>query len=165
MRGCVVTKKIFRLVHDQARRGVAEFVQYAPDGWVVTFSEPTRSLDQNAKFHAICADVRKAGAKWMGRELTDQQWKVLFVSGHAVATGIGADVIPGLEGEFVNIRESTASMSKKRGASLIEYVLAWCAENEIMLPSYGGDYDASDVQNELRRSEVRKADRSEVCSV
>ena len=58
---------------------------------------------------------------------------MLFVSGHAIATGIGADVVPGLEGEFVNIRESTASMSKKRGSSLIEYVLAWCAENEVAI--------------------------------
>lgn len=36
-----------------------------------------------------------------------------------------ADVLPGLEGEYVNIRESSAQMSVKRMASLIEYTTAW----------------------------------------
>lgn len=157
-------KRIFRLVHDQARAGVAQFAKQAPEGWVVTFAEPTRTLDQNAKFHALCSDVANSGAAWLGRQLTAQQWKVLFVSGHSVATGIGADVVPGIEGEFVNIRESTARMSKKRGASLIEYVLAWCAENEILLPSYGGDFNASYVQDGLRGSGVRETNRPSFCA-
>lgn len=157
-------KRIYRLVHDEARRRARHDVESAPDGWVVTVSEPTRSLDQNAKFHAICSDVAKAGAKWMNKPMTAQQWKVLFVSGHAVASGSGAEVVTGLEGEFVNIRESTARMSKKRGASLIEYVLAWCAEHEILLPSYGGDVDASYIQNGLRGAGVREANRTSVCA-
>ena len=35
-------------------------------------------------------------------------------------------MVPGLEGEFVNLRESTALMSKARGSSLIEYSRAFC---------------------------------------
>lgn len=57
--------------------------------------------------------------------------EVLLVSGHAIATKEGAEIVPGLEHEFVNLRESTALMSKKRGASLIEYTLAFCAGNGI----------------------------------
>jgi hypothetical protein len=102
----------------------------APEGTIAEFKDATRTLEQNAKFHALCSDVAKSGAKWMGKIRTADQWKVLFVSGHAIATGLGAEVVPGLEGEFVNIRESTAKMSKSRGSSLIEYVLAWCAEND-----------------------------------
>jgi hypothetical protein len=41
-----------------------------------------------------------------------------------------AEVIPGLEGEFVNIRESTAHMSKPRASSLIEYAVAHMAQHE-----------------------------------
>ena len=91
-----------------------------------------RTLDQSAKFHAMCEDVAKQ-ALWMGKKRTKEQWKVLFVSGHSIATGSGAEVVPGLENEFVNIRESTASMSKARLSSLIEYVQAWCAGNEVKL--------------------------------
>jgi hypothetical protein len=61
----------------------------------------------------------------------------LLVSGHATATKEGSEILPGLEGEFVNIRESTALMSKKRGASLIEYTLAYAAMNQI--PTLGYD--------------------------
>lgn len=116
-----------------ARMNALEAVRNAPEGMVVEIKPKTRTLDQNAKFHALCGDVAKSGIEWMGKSRTAQQWKVLFVSGHAIATGIGADVVPGLEGEFVNIRESTAVMSKKRGASLIEYVQAWAAENGVDL--------------------------------
>jgi hypothetical protein len=70
----------------------------------------------------------------MGKVRTPQEWKTLLVSGHAIATGYGAEVIAGLEGELVNIREPTSKMSVKRGSSLIEYTLAFCAMNDIKLP-------------------------------
>lgn len=99
----------------------------------MTIQPSTRTLDQNAKFHAICGDLSKSGVVWMGKERTDVQWKVLLVSGHAIATKEVAEFTLGLEGEYVNLRESTALMSKKRGASLIEYALAFCAMNGVRL--------------------------------
>lgn len=98
--------------------------------FVVEIKLMTRNLEQNAKFHAMCGDFSKQ-ATYMGRKLTLAQWKVLFISGHAIATGIGADVVPGIEGEFVNIRESSAQMSVKRMSSLIEYVHAYAASINI----------------------------------
>lgn len=62
---------------------------------------------------------------WCGKKLKPEQWKVLLISGHAVATKQEAEVVPGLEGEYVNIRESSADMSVGRMASLIEYTMAW----------------------------------------
>jgi hypothetical protein len=91
----------------------------------------TRSGDQNAKFHALCSDLERSGVEWAGKPRDAAAWKVLLVSGHAVATKQGAEMVPGLEGEFVNIRESTALMSKARGSSLIEYAVAFCAEHGI----------------------------------
>jgi hypothetical protein len=91
----------------------------------------TRSLDQNAKFHVLCSDFQRAKAQWAGKARTASEWKVLLVSGHAVATKEMAEIVPGLEGEFVNIRESTAAMSKARGSSLIEYTLAFGAQQGI----------------------------------
>lgn len=125
-------KFTYRLVHDTARRLAAEMCFSAPDGWMVTFQAPKNSLIQSAKFHAMCGDASKQ-CKYMGRKFPLESWKVLFISGHAIATKIGADVIPGLENEFVNIRESTASMSMKRMSSLIEYTLAWCVSNDVKL--------------------------------
>ena len=99
----------------------------------VGFETEKRTLDQNAKFHAVCADVEKSGFVYLGKPRSAQQWKVLFVSGHAVATGEPVEMVPGLEGEYVNLRESTAAMLKERKSSLIEYTLAWCAMNGVRL--------------------------------
>ena len=82
----------------------------------------------NAKFHAICGDLARAGVLWMGKPRTAAQWKVLLVSGHAVATKEGAELVHGLEGEMVNLRESTATMTKRRSSSLIEYAQAFAAQ-------------------------------------
>lgn len=117
----------FQLVHDLARRRAVAAVAEAPAGWVVTVKEPTRSLDQNAKFHAMCSDM--AGVPYYGKARNAEDWKTLFVSGHTIATGGMAEVIPGLEGEFVNIRESTARMSKSRSSSLIDYTGAYISQH------------------------------------
>lgn len=98
---------------------------------MVRISPPTRTLDMNAKFHAICSDIAHSGITWAGEPRTAAQWKVLLVSGHAVATQQGSEIVPGLEGEYVNIRESTALMSKKRGSSLIEYAQSFCAMHDV----------------------------------
>ena len=121
----------FILAHETARSRAIQTVQQAPEGWQVIIKPATRTSDQNAKFHALCSDIAKSGLPWAGKPRTAEQWKVLLVSGHAIATKEGAEIVPGLEHEFVNLRESTALMSKKRGASLIEYTLAFCASNGI----------------------------------
>lgn len=92
----------------------------------------TRSDQQNKLLHALIGDVSKQ-KDWMGKKLPPEAWKVLFVSGHSVATKQGAELVPGLEGEFCNIRESTARMGKARLNSLVEYILAWCALNGVEL--------------------------------
>lgn len=128
-----MSKQTFRLAHHEARRRAMAAVADAPDGYSVTVSEPRRSLDQNARFHAICSDLARSGVQWAGKTRDAAAWKVLLVSGHATATKAGAEIVPGLEGEFVNIRESTAAMSKARGSSLIEYAQAFAAMHGIEL--------------------------------
>jgi hypothetical protein len=97
----------------------------------ISVREDTRTLEQNAKFHALCGDIAASRFAWMGKPRSAKDWKVLLVSGHAVATKEETDVLPGLEGEFINLRESTALMSIKRGSSLIEYTLAFMVSNDI----------------------------------
>jgi hypothetical protein len=111
------------------RRRVCEIIAKAPDEIICILKDSTRTLEQNAMFHALCREASLTH-KFMGRKLSTAQWKVLFVSGHAIATGKGADMVPGLEGEFVNLRESTAQMGIKRMISLIEYSQAYLDANE-----------------------------------
>ena len=95
-----------------------------------------RTSQQNRKFHAICRDFARARIKWAGSIRNEKQWKVLLISGHAMVTGGQTEVVPGLEGELVNIRESSADMSKSRGSSLIEYCIATAVMRGIPLTEY-----------------------------
>lgn len=113
------------------RRKVADWAKKTGTGTIVEFRKATRSAEQNAIFHAICADLAKSPMQWAGARRNLEQWKVLLVSGHTKATKGEVEIIPGIEGEFVNIRESTARMGVERATSLIEYALAFCAMHNI----------------------------------
>ena len=123
-------KRTFVLINEQVRRNAAAYCMVAPEGQFARFSDPTRTLEQNALMHGCFGDIAKQ-AKYLGRVLVMPQWKTLLISGHAVATGLGVDMVPGIEGEFVNIRESSANMSVGRMSSVIEYSLAYGAMNGV----------------------------------
>jgi hypothetical protein len=95
---------------------------------VVEIKEKNRNLEQNAKLHALFEDAART-CTWMGQKRDALAWKVLFISAHSIEEKRPVEMIPGLCGEFVNIRESSAKMSVKRMSSLIEYVTAWIAHN------------------------------------
>ena len=98
-------KKTFVLAHDQARRGVGAFALSAPEGWHVTFRQPTRSLAQNDRMWAMLTEVAKQ-VEWYGRRLTPEAWKCVFS-----ASLKKQDVVPGLHGDFVVIGQSTSAMT------------------------------------------------------
>lgn len=119
-------KQVFLMEVDAERRLAMTAVANAPSGFTVEVKPTKRTDDQNRRFHAMVGDIARARIPWAGKVRTAEQWKVLLVSGHATATKDGSgDIVPGLESEFVNLRESTALMSVRRGASLIEYTRAW----------------------------------------
>lgn len=130
-------KVTIRLASPPQRRLAVDALMKAPDGYNVTIQPDTRSLQQSAMLHALFGNISKQ-CNHFGRTLNPVQWKVMFISGHAVATGLGSDMVPGLEGEYVNIRESSAQMGVKRMASLLEYVLAFCTENNVRIPAGKG---------------------------
>lgn len=126
-------RQTFILVNDRVRANAQAALSAAPADYVVTLAPRTRTNDQNAMFHAICSDIAKSGHTFAGKPRAAKVWKVLLISAHAAATDEGNEVVPGLEGEFVNIRESSALMSVRRAASLITYTLAYCDTNDIAL--------------------------------
>lgn len=120
------------LVHQEARRRAVQGVLDAPEGHVVTIKPPTRNLEQNAKLHALLTDISKQ-VPYGGKMRPMETWKAIMVSAHAIATSEPTEIVAGLEGEFLNLRESTAKMSVARMSSLIEYATAWCASNNVTL--------------------------------
>lgn len=136
------------LINDFVRHNAVTAIMRAEPGSAVTVGPATRSLDQNAKFHAICTDLAKSHLEWAGKRRNADEWKVLLVSAHTVATkddpgSVKPEIVPGLEGEFVNVRESTARMSVRRAASLITYAIAFCDMHGVQLTETikGGFYE------------------------
>lgn len=123
-------KQMFVLLNAQIRQRAAQAVLDANEGFAVRITPPTRNLEQSAKFHAICGDLARQ-LPYAGKKRTLEQWKALLCSGHSVATQENAEIVPGLEQEWLNLRESTATMSVARMSSLIEYALAYCAMNGV----------------------------------
>ena len=99
--------------------------------YVVEVKPFTRTIQQNSKLHAIFADLERQ-ATWQGQKLTAEQWKVLMISAHTIATKENHKMVIGIEGEVVNLRESSAQMSVARMVSLIEYIHAWGAQNGVV---------------------------------
>jgi hypothetical protein len=125
-----VTEKKLMVVSESNRSYIKGQIDLLEIGDQVRVGPPDRLLAQNAKLHAMCGDIARQ-AKHCGRELSLGQWKILMVSAHAIESGEEADMVPGLTGEYVNLRESTALMSIRRMASLIESVEAWGAHNGV----------------------------------
>lgn len=121
---------MFVLLNSQIRQRAAQAVLEANEGFAVRITPPTRNLEQSAKFHAICGDLARQ-LPYAGKKRTLDEWKFLIISGHSVATQQGTEILPGLEGEFLNLRESSSSMSVTRMSSLIEYAVAYCAMNNV----------------------------------
>jgi len=92
----------------------------------------TRTDPQNKLLHALFGELAHQ-AKWQNEKLTAEQWKMLMISAHTIATKEPNKMVIGLEGEVVNLRESSAQMSVARLNSLIEYVSCWAAENGIVI--------------------------------
>ena len=118
------------MIDRQRKQYAATKCMESPDDYVCIIKKRTRTLEQNAILHKIFTKLRKErefGKKKRGVD----EWKVIMVSGHAVATGGESEMTLGIEGEVINLRESTAKMSVKRLSSLLEYAIAWCAENDV----------------------------------
>ena len=120
-------KKSFRLVHAQARELAQEYIRNAPDGYIVTIAEPTRTLDQNALLWPLLERVSN-GVDWYGAKLTPEEWKDVFS-----ASLKKQKAVPGLDGGFVVCGQSTSKMGKKEFSDLIEVIYAFAASKGVEL--------------------------------
>lgn len=137
-------KRTYRLVHDTARQRAAQDVQSAPEGWIVTVSEPTRSLEQNAMLWPILQAMSKH-IDWYGQKLTDEEWKDVLT-----AALKREKVVPGINGGFVVLGQRTSKMGKKEFSDLLELALSFCAEKGVMLRDEPARIDPVTIDAEAR---------------
>lgn len=114
--------KQFRLSTPTARQLAASYCLEGPQGWLVTFREPTRSLEQNALMWARLTQISDS-VKWDGETLTPNEWKDLLT-----ACLRKQKVVRGIEGGLVFLGARTSSMSKSEMADLLTLMEAFAAE-------------------------------------
>lgn len=127
-------KRIFRLVHAEARRRAAQCVAEAPDGYVVTVAEPTRNLDQNALLWVLLTAFSEQ-LEWPVNgekvKLEPDDWKALLTA----AFGQESRVAKGLNGGMVILGTRTSQMGKRRFSEFIEFIQSVAADRGVRLAS------------------------------
>lgn len=119
-------KQTFRLVTDTARLMAVRAVQTAPDGYVVTVSEPTRSLEANAaqwpyleawaQGKEICINGKMAKG-------TSDDWKDIHTALYNGETRMAVH-----DGKVIMLPQRTSKMGKKVFSDWMEYLVAVTAQ-------------------------------------
>lgn len=115
-----------RLVGPSQRQLAHQLIDKAGDGYVVQISEPKRTDDQNAKMWAMLSDISRQ--KPLGRRCTPEQWKALAMH----ACGWAVQFENGLDGQPFPVGFRSSRMTKKEMATLIEWLMWFGAENNIV---------------------------------
>jgi hypothetical protein len=91
----------------------------------LTLKTETRSLAQNARLWAMLTDVSRQ-VVWHGQKLAPEDWKCMFSAALKKQR-----VVPGLEGGFVVLGDSTSQMTVAEMCELQELIEAFGAENDV----------------------------------
>lgn len=104
-----------------------EFKPYLLAGheFSVSVKPKTRSLEQNSRLWAMLTDVSRQ-VVWHGRKLSPEEWKHVFTAGLK-----RQDVVPGLDGGFVVLGQSTSQMSVREMGDLMELISAFGSQRGV----------------------------------
>lgn len=122
-------KRTFKLVHATARRLAVEAVQNAPDGYCVTVSEPTRSLNQNAAqwpYLEGFARQKQLCINGVMQNVTSDDWK-------DVLTGCwnGETRMAAFDGKVIMLPQRTSTMGKRVFSDWLEFLIAMAAQSGV----------------------------------
>lgn len=124
-------RKTFRLVHQEARTRAAMAVSTAPEGWIVTVSEPNRNLSQNAMLWPLLqafSDQLQWPVNGKLEWLDPDSWKEVL---SCAFEGEQARVAAGLDGGMVLLGQRTSQYGKAKFAEFIEFILATAADRGV----------------------------------
>ncbi len=114
----------------QDRGRALRWVEEAGWGSVVEFKQKGRSLSQNDAVHGLIRQIIKQRPIHNGIPMDLPLWKAAFMQ----ALGEEVRFIPTLDGTSVfPVGLSTRDLSKERFSDLIEYILWWCATEDLTI--------------------------------
>ena len=88
-----------------------------------------RTLDQNAKLHAMLADVSRQ-VEYCGKYRSVEDWKDIFAAAIKMVEQ-EEEIVPGLEGGVVVLGLHTSDMTIAQIIKMIEYIYAWASDSVV----------------------------------
>ena len=122
-------KQTFLIRDNRIRQNCIEAIQNLPTNTdrplQIIIQEDTRSLAQNRMLWACLRDVSQQ-VVWYGKKLDSDSWKNIFS-----ASLKGQETVPGINGGFVVLGQSTSKMRVSEMRDLIELIHAFGAEHNV----------------------------------
>lgn len=100
---------------------------------VLDIRKDTRSNEQNRRLWSLLADLAHQ-VNWHGNKLTADEWKCVLT-----ASLKRQKVVPGLDGGFVVLGQSTSKMTRAEMAELQELIEAFGAQQNVRFKVWEGD--------------------------
>lgn len=126
-----MNKRVFRLVSNAVRQRAIDEIWGAPEGYMASISEPTRSLEQNAAQWPIL-DALSKQLKWpVNGELVymePEEWKDVLTAAFRQET---VRLAEGLNGGTVMLGMRTSEMSKAQFSAWIEFLKWFAADRNV----------------------------------
>lgn len=137
-------KKVFKLVHSQAKQGAIACINSPDyDGFVLTLQPPCRSLDQNSKLHACLSEISRQ-VKFQGGKLSSDDTKRLLLDAFCRVRQAEGNplsnsgrLVPSLDGSgVVQLGLQSRSLSRADASEFIEYLIAWGVDQGVKFSDY-----------------------------
>jgi hypothetical protein len=126
-------KQFFILAHELARKNAMQAVLEAPTGYAVEIKPKNRTLDQNAKIHALIQEISRV-VVWAGKLQEVETWKRLLTAAWLRARGEPVEMLPAIDGFGVDVVfRPTSKLTVEEMSEFIEYVTAWTVEQGIQI--------------------------------
>lgn len=128
-----MSKRLFVFNHAEARRRAAQHCMDAQDGTVAAFSDPRRTLDQNAAQWPIL-EAFSQQLEWpvngQMTKLDAEDWKAILTAAFRREL---ARVAPGLDGGMVLLGARTSKFSKREFSDWLEFLHAAAAHRGVVV--------------------------------
>lgn len=133
------TLKLTLANRESAHRGVDVAIAkgMAPDAkaWTLELRERTRSDEQNDALHGLIDQILKQRPFLNGIRMDKVRMKAVFMQ----ALGHELQMLPTLAGDgFFPMGLSTSKLTVSQFTDLIEFILAWCAEQGLEIKHFDG---------------------------
>jgi len=124
-----------RLINESVKQRAAALVLKCPDEpvyeMVLRQAESLRTIEQNAKAHAMLSDISKQ-VTWHGVKLSVEVWKRLTIAATLREIGEKPILVPALDGCGIDIiYEKSSKLSVKITALWIEWLYCFGAEKNV----------------------------------